>query len=427
MKIHIKGGRLIDPKNGADSVQDIFIVAGKVAAIGEAPKGWSANRTIDATNLVVCPGFVDLAARLREPGFEYMATLDSEMEAALAGGVTSLACPPDTDPPLDEPGLVEMLKFRTKTLNRARVYPIGALTLGLKGKRLTEMAELRDSGCVAFSNADAPLDDLHVLYLAMQYASTFDASVWLRPQDAALAAGGVAHDGKVAARLGLPAIPVFAETAALAVILLLARETGARIHLCRLSSAEGIEMIKAAKAEGIAVTCDIAIHHAHLSEMDIGYFDANCRVMPPFRSERDRDALRRALADGTVDAVCSDHTPVDDDAKQLPFSEAEAGNTALELLLPLTLKWAQESDVALATALARITTDPARVLGIDAGHLTAGAAADVCIFDPARYWKVEPAALRSQGRNTPYIGYEIQGRVAWTIVEGQVVYEGGKR
>ena len=427
MKIHVRGGRLIDPKNGVDGVQDVFIAAGKVAAIGHAPKSWSANRTIDATNLVVCPGLVDLAARLREPGFEYMATLDSEMEAALAGGVTSLACPPDTDPPLDEPGLVEMLKFRTKTLNRARVYPIGALTLGLKGSRLTEMAELRDSGCVAFSNADAPLDDHHVLYLAMQYASTFGFAVWLRPQDAALAAGGVAHDGKVAARLGLPAIPVFAETAALAVIVLLARETGARVHLCRLSSADGIEMVKAAKAEGLAITCDIAIHHAHLSEMDIGYFDANCRVMPPFRSERDKEALRRALANGAVDAVCSDHTPVDDDAKQLPFSEAEAGNTALELLLPLTLKWAQEGGVALATALARITTDPARILAIDAGHLTPGAAADVCIFDPARCWKVEPAALRSQGRNTPYIGYEMQGRVAWTIVEGQVVYEEGKR
>jgi dihydroorotase len=427
MKIHIRGGRLIDPANAIDRVQDVFIAAGKVAAIGEAPKGWSANRTIEAANLVVCPGLVDLAARLREPGFEYMATLESEMDAAIAGGVTSLACPPDTDPPLDEPGLVEMLRFRAKTLNRAHVYPVGALTQGLKGERLTEMAELRDSGCVAFSHADAPLRDHHVLYLAMQYASTFGFAVWLRPQDAALAAHGVAHDGQVAARLGLPAIPVVAETAALAVILLLARDTGARIHLCRISSAEAVEMMREAKSDGLAVTCDIAIHHAHLAEMDIGYFDANCRVMPPFRSVRDRDALRRALADGTVDAVCSDHTPVDDDAKQVPFSEAEAGNTALELLLPLTLKWAQETGIPLATALARITTDPARILGIDAGHLTPGAAADICIFDPARYWKVEPAALRSQGKNTPYVGYEIQGRVAYTIIEGQVVYEDGKR
>jgi dihydroorotase len=423
MKIHIKGGRLIDPLNGIDRVQDVYIAAGKIAAIGEAPKGWSANRTIDASNAIVSPGFVDLSARLREPGFEYLATLDSEMAAAIAGGVTSLACPPDTDPPLDEPGLVEMLKFRTKILNRARVYPIGALTQGLQGTRLTEMAELRDSGCVAFSQADAPLTDHEVMFLAMQYASTFGFAVWLRPQDPALSRNGVAHDGQIAARLGLPVIPVFAETVALAVIVLLARETGARIHLCRISSAEGLEMVRRAKAEGLPVTCDIAVHHAHLSEMDIGYFDANCRVMPPFRSEADRDALRRGLADGTIDALCSDHTPVDEDAKQLPFGEAEPGVTALELLLPLTLKWARENEVPLATAISRITSDPARVLGIDGGQLAPGAAADVCVFDPQRLWKVEPAALRSQGKNTPYIGQELQGRVTCTIIDGQVVYE----
>jgi dihydroorotase len=378
----------------------------------------------------VCPGLVDVAARLREPGFEYMATLDSEMEAALAGGVTSLACPPDTDPPLDEPGLVEMLKFRAKMLNRARVYPIGALTQGLKGTRLTEMAELRDSGCIAFSQADAPLVDTQVLFLAMQYASTFGLAVWLRPQDPALSRNGVAHDGQVATRLGLPPIPVCAETVALSTILLLARETGARVHLCRISSAQGLDMIRRAKFDGVAITCDVAIHHVHLSEMDIGYFDPNCRVMPPFRSERDREALRRGLADGTIDTICSDHTPVDEDAKQLPFSEAEAGVTGLELLLPLTLKWAGEMDVPLMTALSRITADAARVLGIDAGHLSPGAPADVCVFDPDRYWKVEPAALKSQGKNTPYTGYEIAGRVAYTLIDGQIVYEAsgnGKR
>ena len=426
MKIHIKGGRLIDPRNGVDAVRDVYVAAGRIAGIGEAPKGYnSANRTVDATGLIVCPGLVDLSARLREPGLEYLATLESEMEAAVAGGVTSLACPPDTDPPLDEPGLVEMLKFRARNLNRARVYPIGALTQGLHGERLTEMAELRDSGCVAFSQADAQLADHQVLFLAMQYASTFGFSVWLRPQDRALARTGVAHDGQVATRLGLPAIPVCAETVALSVILLLARETGARIHVCRVSSAEGVEMIRKAKAEGLPVTCDIAIHHAHLSEMDIGYFDPNCHVMPPFRSERDREALRRALADGTADALCSDHTPVDEDVKQLPFSESEAGVTGLELLLPLTLKWAHESAVALPTALGRITSDAARVLGIDAGHLTPGSPADVCIFDPGHYWKVEPDALRSQGKNTPYMGFEVQGRVRCTIIEGLVVYEAG--
>ena len=423
MKIHIKNGRLIDPASGTDAQRDVFIAAGKIVAIGAPPQGYSANRTLDASGLVVCPGLVDLAVRLREPGFEYMATLESEMSAAAAGGVTSLACPPDTDPPLDEPGLVEMLKFRARNLNQAHVYPIGALTVGLKGARLTEMAELTDAGCVAFSHADAPLTDTQLLLRALQYAATFDFPVWLRPQDAGLARGGVAHDGQVATRLGLAAIPVCAETVALSAILLLAREPGARIHLCRLSSAEGIDMVRQAKHLGLKVSCDIAIHHAHLSEMDIGYFDPNCNLTPPLRSQRDRDALRAALADGTADALCSDHAPVDDDAKQLPFGEAETGATGVELLLPLTLKWAEESRLPLAQGLARITSDPARVLGINAGRLTQGASADICIFDPERYWKVEAQALKSQGKNTPFTGIEVKGRVRYTLVEGQIVFE----
>jgi dihydroorotase len=423
MKIHIKGGRLIDPRHNIDAVRDLYIAAGKIVAVGAAPSGFSANRTIDATNQIVCPGLVDLSARLREPGFEYIATLESEMAAATAGGVTSLACPPDTDPPLDEPGLVEMLKFRASNLHKARVYPIGALTAGLKGAQLTEMAELRDAGCVAFSHADVPLTDNQVLFYAMQYAATFDIPVWLRPQDAALARNGVAHDGQVATRLGLPSIPVCAETAALAVILLLARETGARVHLCRLSSAAGINMVRRARHDGAKVTCDVAVHHLHLSEMDIGYFDPHCHLIPPLRSQRDRDALRKALADHTIDAVCSDHCPVDDDAKQVPFSESEPGATGLELLLPLTLKWAEEEGLGLPTALARITTDAANILGIDAGHLSLGAEADVCVFDPERYWKVEPSSLLSQGKNTPFSGFELKGRVSHTLVGGQIAHE----
>ena len=423
MKIHIKNGRLIDPKNGIDASRDIYIAAGKIVSVGAQPDGFTANRIIDATGKIVCPGLVDLSARLREPGFEYIATLESEMDAACAGGITSLACPPDTDPPLDEPGLVEMLKYRARNRNKARVYPIGALTQGLKGTRLTEMAELRDAGCVAFSHADVPLIDNQVLFYAMQYAATFDIPVWLRPQDASLARNGVAHDGQVATRLGLPSIPVCAETTALAVILLLARETGARVHLCRLSSAEGINMVRRARHDGAAVTCDVAVHHLHLSEMDIGYFDPNCHLIPPLRSQRDRDALRKALVDHTIDAVCSDHCPVDDDAKQLPFSESEPGATGLELLLPLTLKWAEEDKIALPTALARITANAANILGIDAGHLAVGADADVCVFDAERYWIVEPASLLSQGKNTPFSGLELKGRVTHTLVGGQIAHE----
>ena len=423
MKIHIKGGRLIDPRNGVDAKKDVYVAAGKVVAVGDAPSGFSANRVIDAAGLVVCPGLVDLAARLREPGFEYLATLESEMEAAVAGGVTTLACPPDTDPPLDEPGLVEMLKYRARNLNRARVYPVGALTHALKGERLTEMAELADAGCVAFSQADAPFADNQIFYHALQYAATFGFPVWLRPQDPALARHGVAHDGQVATRYGLPGIPVCAETVALSTILILVRETGARVHLARLSSAEGVEMVRQAKRQGLAVTCDVAVHHAHLTELDIGYFDSNSHLNPPLRSQRDRDALRAALADGTVDALCSDHTPVDDDVKHLPFAEAEAGATGLELLLPLTLKWAEESKTALGAALAKITSEAARVLRIDAGHLTPGHTADICLFDPARHWKVAPEALKSQGKNTPFTGLELTGRVRCTLVDGQVVYE----
>ena len=423
MKIHIKNGRLIDPKNCIDSIQDVFIAAGKVVSVGPAPDGFHANRVIDATGLVVCPGLIDLSARLREPGFEYKATLESEMEAAVAGGVTSLVCPPDTDPPLDEPGLVEMLKYRAKSLNQARVFPLGALTQKLAGEELTEMAELHDAGCIAFSHANVPLDDTLVLMRAMEYAATFGFAVWLRPQDAALSKIGVAHDGEVATRLGLPSIPSCAETIALSTILQLAQKTGARVHICRLSSREGIEMVRAAKQQGVTISCDIGVHHAHLSEIDIGFFDANCHLIPPLRGLRDRDAIREGLMDGTIDAICSDHAPVDDDAKILPFAEAEPGATGLELLLPLTLKWAGEMGVPLLQAIAKICSHPADVLGIKNGHLGAGQSADICIFDPQANWKIEPRALKSQGRNTPFLGMELQGKVRYTLVEGHVVYE----
>ena len=424
MNIQIKNGRLIDPKNNLDAKQDLFIAAGKVVAVGNAPAGFVADKVIDATGLVVAPGLIDLAARLREPGYEYMATLESEMQAAVAGGITSLACPPDTDPPLDEPGLVEMLKHRAKNLNRAHLYPVGALTSALKGQELTEMAELADAGCVAFSQADAPLTDTRVLLRAMQYAATFDFSVWLRPQDSFLAKNGVAHDGEVATRCGLPAIPVCAETIALSTMLALAQETGVKLHICRISSAAGVELIRAAKQQGLAVTCDVSMNHVHLSEMDIGFFDPNCHLVPPLRSLRDRAALRAGLLDGTIDAICSNHAPVDEDAKQLPFAEAEAGATGLELLLPLVLKWAQQEKLTLSGALAKATLQPAQILGLDAGHLSVGAAADVCVFDPETYWKVEPAALKSQGKNTPFTGLEVQGRVRYTLVDGQIVYQG---
>lgn len=423
MRIAIKSGRLIDPKNAVDALQDVFVADGKIAGIGRAPAGFEIDTTIDATGLVVAPGLIDLAARLREPGSEYKATLESEMRAAVAGGITRLVCPPDTDPPLDEPGLVEMLKHRARNLNLARVYPLGALTAELAGERLTEMAELHDAGCVAFSQAEAAIVDTQVLWRALQYAATFGFAVWLRPQDPFLAKNGVAHDGEVATRLGLPGIPAFAETIALATIIRLVRETGTRVHVCRLSAAESVEMIRRAKAEDLPVSCDIGVHHLHLCDRDIGYFDARCHVMPPFRSQRDRDALRVALAEGVIDALCSDHTPVDDDAKLLPFGESAPGATGLELLLPLTLKWTRESNVPLVKALARITSDPARVLRLEAGSLSVGAAADLCLFDPEIFVQVSAQGLKSQGKNTPFLGYELPGRVFCTIIGGKVAYQ----
>jgi len=423
MKIEIRNGRLVDPRHAFDREATLYIDAGKVAARGDAPHGWRAERVLDAKGLVVCPGLIDVSARLREPGLEYKATLESEMTAALAGGVTSLACPPDTDPPLDEPGLVEMLKHRARSLHGAHVYPIGALTVGLKGETITEMGELSEAGCVAFSHADAAFSDTQVLLRALQYAATFGYSVWLRPQDASLARGGVAHDGEVATRLGLAPIPSFAETIALDTIFELVRATGVRMHLARLSTHEGVARVRAAKKAGLPITCDVAIHHVHLCDVDIGWFNAHCHLVPPLRGTRDRAALRAGLVDGTIDLICSDHTPVDDDAKQLPFAEAEAGATGLELLLPLTLKWAQEEQLPLSAALSCLTDAPARVLGLQSGHLGPGAEADVCVFDPEAHWRVEPSELRSQGKNTPFLGLELAGRVRYTLVGGQVVNE----
>ena len=427
MKLQIKNGRLIDPANKIDAKQDLFILDGKIAALGIAPVGFIAEQTIDAQGLIVAPGLVDLSVRLREPGYEYKATLESELLAALAGGVTSLVCPPDTDPALDEPGLVEMLVHRARSLNQSHVYPLGALTIALKGHELTEMAELTEAGCVGFSQAEHAIQDTTVLLRALQYAQTFGYTVWLRPQDPHLGKGGIAHSGPLASRLGLAGVTVISETIALHTIFELMRSTGARVHLCRLSSADGIALVRAAKVEGLPVTCDVGAHHLHLTDADIGFFDSNARMVPPLRSQRDREAICAAVADGTVDAICSDHTPVDDDEKLLPFGEASPGATGLELLLSLTLKWAEisgeKSEQKLSTALSRITVDAARIAGLHAGDLSVGNAADVCIFNPDTRWTVQASALLSQGKHTPFLGYELQGQVHTTLVAGRIVFQ----
>lgn len=422
MKIHIKNGHVIDPKNKVDSACDVFIAAGHVVGVGKAPDGFHANQTIDATGLIVCPGLVDLSARLREPGDEYKATLESELQAAAAGGVTSLACPPDTDPVLDEPGLIEMLKHRARQVNKARIYPLGALTQKLDGKTLTEMYELVEAGCVGFTQANKPIIDTQVLWRTFEYAATFGYTLFLRPEESFLAKDGVAHDGEVATRLGLKGIPSAAESLRISTMLGIAAETNTKIHFCRISTAAGVELIRTAKANGIAVSADVSAHHLHLTEHDIGYFNSLAHVKPPLRTIRDKEALCRGLQDGTIDAICSDHTPVDDDAKLMPFADAEAGATGLELLLPLTLKWMTTHKSSLSDAISRVTLQPAEILGIRTGHLSDGAPADLAIFDPNANWILNRNSLYSQGKNTPFINMEMTGKVMYTILNGHVSY-----
>lgn len=422
MNIKIINGRVLDPASGLDKLADIALADGVVRAIGEVPAGFEAERSLDARGCLVVPGLVDLAARLREPGYEHEGMLESETAAAVAGGITSLVCTPDTDPVLDEPGLVEMLKFRTANLKRARLFPLGALTRGLAGEVLTEMAALTEAGCIGFGQAEVPLVNTQVLLRALQYASTFGYTVWLRPQEASLGRG-VAASGPLATRLGLSGVPVAAETIAIFTIIELMRSTGARVHLCRLSSAAGVALVRAAKAEGLPLSCDVSINSLHLADTDIGFFDSRARLNPPLRQQRDRDALSAALADGCIDALVSDHTPVDADAKTLPFAESEAGATGLELLLPLALQWGEQSGAGLLRAIEVVSAAPARLIGADGiGRLAVGAAADLCVLDPADEWQVRPEALRSQGKHTPFGGYALRGRARFTLVGGSVVH-----
>ncbi len=422
MKTAILHGHVIDPASGLDATTDVYIDGSRIAALGPPPKGFVADQTVDARGLIVTPGLVDLCARMREPGVE--GALKGEMRAALAGGVTGVVCPPDTDPPLDEPGLVRMLRQSSRQSEGARLYPLGALTTGLTGESLAEIKTLHETGCVAFMQTRALPRDNGVLLQAMRYAKTFELPLWLRPVEAHLAGSGVAASGAVAARLGLPTVPVVAETVALHTIFELQRATGTRVHLCRLSTAAGLELVRQAKREGLPVTADVGIHHVHLTDMDIGYFDAHLRLDPPLRSQRDRDAIRAALIDGTLDAICSDHTPVDEDDKLLPFDEATPGATALETLLPLTLKWAHEAQVSLLRALALVTHNPTRILGEDTGRLAVGAKADITVFNPSTPWRVTADALASHGKGTPYLNLELEGRVVYTWVGGDLRFGG---
>ena len=429
MKTLIQGGRVINPATGFDAQADIAMADGRILSVGEPPRDFAPDITLPAHGYLVLPGLVDLSARLREPG-PHGHMLESEMAAAISGGITSLVCPPDTEPVLDEPGLVEMLKFRSARLQQARLFPLGALTRQLQGETLTGMVELAESGCIGFSQADVPVKNTRILQRAMQYAATFGYTVWLHPLDPWLGTG-VAASGALATRMGLASIPVLAETLAIMTITELMKSTGAKVHICRISSAAGVELVRQARAQGLPMSCDVSINNLHLCETDIGYFDSRARLTPPLRSSNDRAALRAALRDGTIDALVSDHTPVDADEKVLPFSDATPGASGLELLLSLTLQWAQQDQIALPQALAAVTHRPAHILGNGIseadeaggmGQLQPGGVADVCVVNPAARWHVGEQTLRSHGKFTPFEGQELPGRVTHTLVNGQIVF-----
>ena len=424
MTLAITGGRLIDPRHGVDKKADLYIDGkGFIAGIGDKPRGFNATRTLDASGLVVCPGLIDLRARPREPGLEYKATLESEVQAAVAGGITTFCCPPDTTPPIDTPAMAQMIQSRAWRFGRAFIHPFGALTQNLEGKLLTDMEALDEAGCVGFTNALTPVTDTQVLRRAMEYAAGFDLTVFLQSADPWLGADGCMHEGVVSTRLGLPGIPEATETVAVARDLALIEQTGVRAHFCGLSSARAVAMVAEAKRRGLNVSADVTAHHLHLTEHDLESFNTNGHVLPPLRSKKDRDALRRAVKSGVVTAVCSDHQPHESDAKLAPFPESEPGISGLETLLPLTLRFADEEDVKLREALALLTSAPAEILGIDAGHLGIGATADICIFDPKAKWTVEGANWHSRGLNTPFLGQTLTGQVTHTMVGGKVVFE----
>jgi len=429
MKLHIANGRLIDPANRVDAYLDVFVDQGRVVAQGLAPVGFSAERVIDATGKMILPGLIDLAVRLPDASLPDSEAFALELRAALAGGITGLVALPDQTQVLDVPERVEALLRSTQALGLSNVYALGAMTVGLKGECVTEMHALRAAGCLAFSQADLPVYDTAVIEGAMRYAKTFDHALWLRAQDPWLSRGGVIASGAYASRLGLTGIPAEAETITLQTLLTLQRATGVSLHVCRLSSADGIALMRSAKKEGLPVTCDVAAHHLHLTDVDIGFYDSRYRLEPPLRGQRDRSAIREGLADGTIDAVCSDHTLVDQRGKMMPFAQAQTGATGLELLLSLALKWAQETRIPLGQALSCVTSGPARVLGLanrtgpSIGELGVGAKADFCVVDAEDYWMVSADELVSQSRQSPFLGMELPGRVHVTVVDGRVVWE----
>jgi len=421
--ILIKNARIIDPQNKLDEVTDLYISNQKIIAIGKSPEKFVANETIDASNLWLIPGIVDLSARLREPGLEQKANIETETNAAASAGITTLCMPPDTDPVIDEPAVVELILRKAKLAGKTHVYTLGALTAGLKGEHLSEMASLKEAGCVGVSNARNAINNPLILRRAFEYASTHNITVFIEAEDKHLSENGCAHEGAIASRLGLNSIPYAAETAPIAQILELIRDTDIRIHFGRLSCARSIELINDAKANGLKVTADVAAHQLHLTDMDISSFNSLYHVIPPLRSQRDMNALRQGLTEGVINSICSDHQPHEPDAKLAPYPATEPGISGIETLLPLTLKLADDGIIPLNTAIASITCNPARILGLDTGHLGIGQNANLCLIDPQKEWIFNSEDMLSHGKNTPFSGWNFKGKVVKTLVEGNTVFE----
>lgn len=422
--ILIKNGRLLDPLSGLDDVAPLFISDGKILAIGEsapAAANFKADQTIDATGMVVCPGLIDLCARLREPGAEHKATIVSETTAAAKAGITTLCLPPDTEPVIDEPSVVELIQKRAQQQPAARIVTLGALTTGLQGQQLSEMAALKQAGCVGVSNALQPIQDSKVLRRAMEYAATHELTLHVIPLEHSLAQNGCAHEGKVATLLGLQAIPVSAETVAIAQHLALVEEIGIKTHFGRLSSARAVEMIADAKQRGLPVTADVAVHHLHLTEQHIAHFESQAHVIPPLRSATDRDALLAGLKTGMIDAICSDHQPHDADAKLNPFPATEPGISGLDTLLSLSLSLIEQMDLTLLQIIKALSSTPAGILQLDCGSLSIGTNADLCIFAPGDNWLASEDSLNSAGKNTPFLNSYLPGRVVHTLLGGQLL------
>lgn len=423
MRILIEKGHLLDPANVIDKEQDLYIADGKIIAHGKKPYGFNSDITINAKNKLVLPGLIDLCARLREPGQTQKGTLKTELLAANKSGITSVCCPPDTKPVIDSPAVVELINQRARDISRANVYLLGALTQNLKGQQLAEMFTLQQAGCVGISNALAAIENTEVLLRAFEYAKDCGLTVHFFSEDHALKNNGVVHEGAISTRLGLPSISEIVETIAISRALLLIEKTSVRVHFCRLSCASSMKMIKQAKKQGLPVTADVAICNLHLTEMDVIEYNPNFNLTPPLRSEGDRRALIKGVADSTIDAVCSDHQPHDNDAKASPFSNTEPGASTIEYLLPLMLHLVGKEELSLEVAIKSLTSVPSEILNIDKGSLKIDDSADVCIVDINKDIYVDKNTLLSAGKNFPFHGWGLRGLVTHTIFNGKLIFE----